>query len=123
LLLTAFRDDPTARRYQASHGLCARHLLDLLADARAAPARAVLLGRLDVLAWELAEADRKQAWALRYQPAGPETGAWLRAAAMVDGAMFLGGPASRPEDSQSGRHDGNSSPVPRPAMDIVERHR
>jgi hypothetical protein len=83
-----------------------RHLLDLLADARAAPGYAVLLARLDVLRWELAEADRKRAWALRYQPAGPETSAWLRAAAMVDGAVFLGGPASRLGDSQSGRHDG-----------------
>jgi hypothetical protein len=91
LLLAALRDGPSARRYQGSHGLCVQHLLDLVTDARAAAARAVLLGRLDVLAWELAEADRKQAWALRYQPAGPETGAWQRAAAMVDGAMFLGG--------------------------------
>jgi hypothetical protein len=122
LLLAALRDHPTARRYQPSHGLCVRHLLDLLADARAAPAHAVLLARLDVLAWELAEADRKQAWALRYQPTGPETTAWLRAAAMVDGGVFLGGPASRLEDSQSRRHAGNSPPVPRPAMDGLERH-
>jgi hypothetical protein len=123
LLLAALGDDPTARRYQVSHGLCVRHLLDLLADPRAAPARAVLLARLDVLRWELAEADRKQAWALRYQPTGPEASAWLRAAAMVDGGVFLGGPASRLERSQPGRLDGNGPPVPGPAMDSVERHR
>lgn len=47
LLLAALRDHPTARRYQASHGLCARHVLDLLADERtrstsASPARPAL---------------------------------------------------------------------------------
>jgi hypothetical protein len=93
LLLAALRDHPTARRYQAAHGLCVRHVLELLPDGRAAPVRGVLLARLDVLAWELAEADRKQAWALRYQPSGPEATAWLRATALVDGGVFLGGPA------------------------------
>jgi len=93
------------------------------ADPRAASARAVLLGRLDVLRWELAEADRKQAWALRYHPTGPETSAWLRAAAMVDGGVFLGGPAWGLEQSQPGRLDGSSPPLPGPPIDSVERHR
>jgi hypothetical protein len=76
-----------------------------------------------VLRWELAEADRKQAWALRYQAIGPETSAWLRAAAMVDGGVFLGGPASRLERPQPGRLDGSSSPVPGPPTDSMGRHR
>jgi hypothetical protein len=123
LLLAALGDGPTARRYQASHGLCVRHLLDLLADARAAPARAVLLARLDVLRWELAEASRKQAWALRYQPTGPEADAWLRAAAMVDGRVFLGGPARSREQTRPGRLDGDGPPAARPPIDSAERRR
>jgi len=122
LLLAALRDHSTARRYQVSHGLCVRHLLDLLSDARAAPAHAVLLARLDALAWELAEADRKQAWALRYQSIGPESTAWLRAAAMVDGGVFLGGPASRLAAVQPERRDGDGTPAPRPAMGGGDRH-
>jgi hypothetical protein len=121
LLLAALGDAPTARRYQASHGLCVRHVLDLLADARATPARAVLLARLDVLGWELAEADRKLAWALRYQPIGPEAGAWLRAAAMVDGRVFLGGPARGLDWSQPDR--GGSAPLVSSAMDGTEPRR
>lgn len=121
LLLAALRDDLTARRYQAGHGLCVRHVLDLLADRRAVPARAVLLARLDVLAWELAEADRKQAWPLRYQPSGPETTAWLRAAALLDGSVFLGGPASHLAHVEPERRDGDEAPGPRPqALDRAE---
>ncbi|HZD37279.1 MAG TPA: hypothetical protein VE664_01435, partial [Actinomycetes bacterium] len=123
LLLAALGDGPTARRYQASHGLCVRHVLDLWADARAAPARAVLLGRLDVLGWELAEADRKQAWALRYQPTGPEADAWLRAAAIVDGRVFLGGPARSLEPTRPGRLDGDRPLAARPPVDSAERRR
>jgi hypothetical protein len=98
-------------------------VLDLWADARAAPARAVLLGRLDVLGWELAEADRKQAWALRYQPTGPEADAWLRAAAIVDGRVFLGGPARSLEPTRPGRLDGDRPLAARPPVDSAERRR
>jgi hypothetical protein len=98
-------------------------VLELLPDGRAAPVRGVLLARLDVLAWELAEADRKQAWALRYQPSGPEATAWLRATALVDGGVFLGGPASRLAEPQPDGGDGNSPPALRSAMGSVERHR
>lgn len=123
LLLAALGDGPTARRYQASHGLCVRHVLDLQADPRAAPARAVLLARLDVLGWELVEAERKQAWALRYQPTGPEAGAWLRAAAMVDGRVFLGGPARSLERTRPGRLDGDRASMAGPPVDSAERRR
>jgi hypothetical protein len=50
--------------------------------------------RLGLLAWELSQAARKQAWAYRHEPSGPEHDAWLRAAAQIDGRTFEGGPAA-----------------------------
>jgi len=46
-----------------------------------------------VLAWELGEAQHKRAWSVRYEPAGTEAVAWWRAAALLDGRVFCGGPA------------------------------
>jgi hypothetical protein len=91
LLLAALGDAPTARRYEVSHGLCLRHLLALpLASRAGAPAR-VLEARLRVLGWELEEAGRKSGWSVRHEARGRETTAWRRAAAQLDGRVFLGG--------------------------------
>ncbi len=93
LLLAGLADRPTAQRYQAAHGLCLHHVLTL-GDGLSAPLPAeVLQARLGVLAWELAEVQRKHAWAVRYEPAGTEAAAWWRAAALLDGRVFCGGPA------------------------------
>jgi hypothetical protein len=54
----------------------------------------VTRARLQVLAWELGELDRKAGWSTRHEPSGPERDAWLRAFAAVDGHVFLGGPAA-----------------------------
>jgi hypothetical protein len=124
LLLAGLRDHPTARSYRASHGLCARHVLGLSADDRAAPAREVLLARLDLLGWELAEADRKRSWTLRYQPVGAEAGAWLRAAAMLDGGVFLGAPATRLAELSPDTRDHTTPIGPRtPVLDDLEPRR
>jgi hypothetical protein len=72
---------------------------------------------------ELAEADRKQAWALRYQPTGPEADAWLRAAAIVDGRVFLGGPARSLEQTRPDGMDGDGTPLARPPIDSAGRRR
>lgn len=91
LLAAALADGPTARRYEMSHGACARH-------ARALPetadtARGVLDARLRVLLWELEEAGRKSAWHTRHELRGAEPTAWRRAPAQIDGRVYVGGPA------------------------------
>jgi len=74
--------------------LCVRHLLSLnAADPRAgqlaAPAAAELA---ETLITELDEAFSKSTWARRSEAAGPEMTAWRRAAAFLDGSVFLGCP-------------------------------
>jgi hypothetical protein len=77
-----------------------------------------------VVRWELAEADRKQAWALRYQLDGPEAAARLWALALLDGRVFLGGPASQLARAQPERRVRNGSPGPRPpALEHAEPRR
>lgn len=93
LLARALLDGPTARRFESSHGLCARHAL---AGPTPPAALDVARARLGLLSWELEEAARKQAWSFRHEAPGPESTAWLRAAALLDGRVFLGGPPARP---------------------------
>lgn len=76
--------------------LCVRHLLGLkAADTRAwklaAPAA---VGLAEMLIAELDEAFSKSTWARRREPTGPEMTAWGRAAAFLDGSVFLGCPPS-----------------------------
>jgi hypothetical protein len=74
--------------------LCVHHVLTVRAadpaagDVAAAAATAVA----DALIEELAEAFRKNTWANRHEPRGPEITAWQRAAAFLDGRVFGGGP-------------------------------
>ena len=81
--------------YVNSHGLCARHALRLHEDEAAGLAKRHADARLGVLAWELHESGRKQAWGYRHEPSGPEQDAGLRAAAQIDGRVFEGGPPRR----------------------------
>lgn len=73
--------------------LCARHVLDLRAADPAAGRVAArsAVARADKLIAELNEAFRKNTWANRQEPHGPEMTAWRRAAAFLDGAVFCGG--------------------------------
>jgi hypothetical protein len=83
-----------ARRYEASHGLCLRHV-ELAGETVLAPfLRDLLRAQLDALDWEIAEAHRKHAWDARHERPGPERTAPLRLAALIDGRTFLGGPAA-----------------------------
>ncbi len=92
-LLAAALDDPgTARRYARSHGVCLRHLPAVLGRCRGSSAAGLLLRsmrvRLELLAWELEEAQRKAGWDLRHEPAGGERTAWRRAASLASGAVL-----------------------------------
>lgn len=98
LLSEALALPGVARAYTAGHGLC---LSDIIAPARThaahAPVTAMLRdhvgARLGVLAWELEESSRKEAWACRHERKGPERSAYLRFPAQVDGRGVMGAPA------------------------------
>ena len=74
--------------------LCLRHVLTLRRqDPRSADAAVRLaVCRAESLVRELEEAFRKQTWAHRHEPRGQEMTAWRRAAALVDGRVYGGGP-------------------------------
>jgi hypothetical protein len=85
-----------------------RHVAQLpIGGATADLVRRVARGRLDVVIAELDEASRKTAWHTRHERPGPERTAWLRAAALLDGQVFLGG---RPRTAaMPGPHDRRAS--------------
>ena len=74
--------------------LCLRHVVSLRQqDPRSADAAVRLaVRRAESLVRELEEAFRKRAWAHRHEPRGQEMTAWRRAAALVDGRVYGGGP-------------------------------
>jgi hypothetical protein len=94
LIRVALLDRATVARYEASHGLCLRHVLALPEEVGWGVPRRVLEARLRALAWELDNACRKASWSVRYEARGGEATAWLRAPAQLDGRVFLGAPAS-----------------------------
>jgi hypothetical protein len=74
-----------------------------IAGSGAAVVRRVVLGHLEVVIAELDEASRKSAWSARHEASGPERTAWLRAAALLDGRVFLGGrPRTSAMDANGG---------------------
>lgn len=86
-------EEPTGRKaYSQAWGLCLRHCI---AAARIAEAPAALnelltaqITRLRILEWELKETSRKHNWSVRYEPTGPEAGAWERAAHQFCGSIL-----------------------------------
>jgi hypothetical protein len=104
-LLIAALSGALAIAYERTTGLCVRHVSQLLIGGAAADlVRRVARGRLDVVIAELDEASRKTAWHTRHERSGPERTAWLRAATLLDGQVFLGG---RPRTgAMRGPHDG-----------------
>ncbi len=78
-------------RYERSHGLCLRHVVQISDGQASRLARRHVDGRLGVLAWEVGETARKYAWAYRHEGSGDEQQAWLRALAQIDGRVFEGG--------------------------------
>jgi hypothetical protein len=74
--------------------LCLRHVLALRRcdPSGAAPFVPMAARRTGSVLQELEEAFRKQAWAHRDEPRGREMTAWQRAAVLVDGRVYCGGP-------------------------------
>lgn len=91
-LIAASIGHPVVRTaYEEGDGLCLRHLPSALAQSRPEDALVLIRAarvRLAVLGWELEEFLRKQSWGARFEGAGPEGGAWHRAAEFLSG----GGP-------------------------------
>ncbi len=96
LLLAALRDPELADAYGRSHGLCVRHLSALPAAAREGVCGRILRARLDLLGWELEEAERKRSWFARWEQAGREAGAWRRLPGLLGGAE-AGVPGAPPQ--------------------------
>jgi hypothetical protein len=73
---------------------CLRHVISLRQhDPRNADATVRLAARrAEILIAELEEAFRKRSWPNRHEARGPEMTAWRRAAALIDGSVFGGGP-------------------------------
>jgi hypothetical protein len=84
-LILRLLEDPLGRQaYQSGWGLCLRHCIEAAKLAEVPSALAELLSaqiaRLRLLEWELEEASRKDNWSVRYEPKGPESDVWRRAA-------------------------------------------
>jgi hypothetical protein len=90
-LILRAADDPFTREvYGEKAGICLRHAIQA---ARVAddPAKLSFVlkteeTRLRILEWELQEHSRKENWSVRYEPAGVEASAWMRAAYQLCGA-------------------------------------
>jgi hypothetical protein len=88
------RAQPAASTGAHAPVLCLRHVITLRQqDPRSADAAVRLaVRRAKLLVRELEEAFRKQTWAHRHEPRGQEMTAWRRAAVLVDGRIYGGGP-------------------------------
>jgi hypothetical protein len=73
--------------------LCLRHVMSLRPqDPRRAAAARMAAHRTGSVLRELDEAFGKRAWDRRHEPRGAEMTAWRRAAALIDGRVYGGGP-------------------------------
>jgi hypothetical protein len=92
LLAAALSTTAGREAYERSPGLCLRHLeraVEVWSPAAVAIATRVATGNVALLRWELAEAGRKSAWTARYEPAGLERSAWVRALTTSVGSTIL----------------------------------
>lgn len=78
-------------------GICLRHVASLRATDQKAGDLATrqAVERTAVLREELEEAFRKQTWTSRHEARGTEMTTWRRAPALIDGAVYGGGPPVR----------------------------
>jgi len=60
------------------HGIEAANLAEV--PSALAELLSAQIARLRVLEWELEESSRKNNWSVRYEPKGPESDVWRRAA-------------------------------------------
>ena len=93
LLARGLEDAGTRSVYCEGGGVCFQHLPLALEFTASLDVRRVLLHsqrvRLEVLAWELAEFDRKMNWSVRYENKGWEQTAWKRAVAQYSGTLAI----------------------------------
>jgi hypothetical protein len=84
LVLRVLEDPQGRKAYHEGWGLCLRHCVQAASLAEVPSALAELISaqiaRLRVLEWELEESSRKNNWSVRYEPGGPESDVWRRAA-------------------------------------------
>ena len=92
LIGPGLRDVTLHQAYAAGQGVCVRHLRMLRPQSRPVASRHART-RLEVLAWEVAEAARKSSWSGRHELIGDEATAWARVPGLLDGRSYLGGPA------------------------------
>ncbi|MBN9743314.1 hypothetical protein DMP23_19760 [Amycolatopsis sp. A1MSW2902] len=86
LLDAAARQETVREHWARGHGLCRDHAPLAAPDL----SQQVLRSRLAVLAWELDETLRRQAWRTRHEPATPAQDSWPRAVPFLCGSAFLG---------------------------------
>ena len=93
LLVRGLEDAGTRSAYCEGSGVCFQHLLRTLEFTASLDIRRVLLYsqrvRLEILAWELAEYNRKDNWSVRYEKKGLEQSAWERAVAQYSGTLAI----------------------------------
>jgi len=86
-LLEAAVSHRTVRdHWDRGHGLCVAHAPQLTDELP----RTMLRSRLRLLAWELVEAQRKQAWRTRNEPSTAVETSWIRAIPLLCGAAYVG---------------------------------
>jgi hypothetical protein len=82
---------PGRQRYENGHGLCLRHLRAGLARRYGSDVRSALLGharlQVELVAWELQEAGRLDAWTARPLPRASEREGWRRALYRFEGGL------------------------------------
>ena len=93
LLVRGLKDAGTRSVYSEGSGVCFQHLPWTLKFTASLEIRRVLLHsqrvRLEILAWELAESNRKDNWSVRYENKGWEQTAWRRAVAQYSGTLAI----------------------------------
>jgi hypothetical protein len=92
LLRVGLRDARLRAAFLDSHGLCLHHRHRLPTVSASLPHERLQV-RLGIMAWELHDAARKTGWSARYHFRGNESEGWIRAPALLDGRVYLGGPA------------------------------
>jgi hypothetical protein len=93
LLVRGLEDAGTRLAYCEGSGVCFQHLPRTLEFTDSVDIRRVLLHsqrvRLEVLAWELAELDRKDSWLQRYEKKEWEQTSWKRAVVQYSGTLAI----------------------------------
>ncbi|MCI2420635.1 hypothetical protein MOQ72_24595 [Saccharopolyspora sp. K220] len=102
LLAAALEHRVVRDEWERGHGVCVDHVSDF---ADPLP-RTVLRSRLRLLAWELAEAQRKTGWRTRNEPITAAETSWPRAIPLLCGGTYLGCAPEEIRGASSDEHTG-----------------